>query len=191
MAVDQHEAEQGALELDKLSVSPAKGIDAEPSETSDVDSEVERSEDKPHGSGRRSLGILGNKGFILSLGAGAVVAGIILYFMFVDKTAFDHENKKGSPHGQITYAVSAPVGFKYHVRFKLLVPFKEKDEKRLLLEKLVGIRPELMGLARVPNVARSLREKDLDALKAEILGIAHRVTNIPLTDLDITGLTVE
>ncbi len=189
MTAEENVPEKENLELDKLEVSLPNGTEAKPSESSDQLSEDD-AQRKSAGVRQRIFGLAKYKGFALSLTAGLVVGSIAVFVVsYYLSSSHDRELAETS-QGKITYSVSCPVGFKYHVAFKLLVPFKGNDEKRAQVEVLPRIRSELMTLGQTADVAKWLREKDIEALKAEILKTVHKATGIPLTELELVGLAV-
>jgi hypothetical protein len=192
MAAEEEVPEKENLELDKLDVSLPTGTEAQPSESSDPDrtSGDHTALPKTPSVLRRILGLARHKGFALSLAVGLVVGSIAVFVVSHYISSSQDRDLAEAPQGKITYSVSCPVGFKYHVAFKLLVPFNGNDEKRAQAEVLPRIRSELMTLGQTADVAKWLREKDIEALKAEILKTVNKVTGIPLTELELVGLAV-
>jgi len=193
MAAEEEVPEKENLELDKLDVSLPSGTGAQPSESSHSDrtsGDDTTALPKTPGVLRRILGLARHKSFALSLAAGLVVGSIAVFVVSYYVSSSHDRDLAEAPQGKITYSISCPVGFKYHVAFKLLVPFNGNDEKRAQIEVLSRIRSELMTLGQTADVAKWLREKDIEALKAEILKTVNKVTGIPLTELELVGLTV-
>jgi hypothetical protein len=190
MAAKEIVPEKENLELDKLEVSLPNGTEAQPAESSDQLSEDETAPQKSPGVPERILGLAKYKGIALSLATGLVLGSIVVFFVSYYFFSSHDTDLAEVPQGKITYSVSCPVGFKYFVAFKLLVPFKGNDERMAQMEVLPRIRAELMTFGQTADAAKWLREKDVDALKAQILKTVNKVTGIPLTDLELVGLTV-
>jgi hypothetical protein len=189
MASEEEVPEKENLELDKLEVSAPTGTEAQPLESPDQLSGDDALQ-KSAGVRQRIFGLAKYKGFALSLAVGLVIGSIVVFTVsYYVSSSHDADHTKVS-QGKITYSVSCPVGFKYHVAFKLLVPFEGHDEKRANVEILPRIRSELMTLGQTADGAKWLREKDVEPLKAEILKTVSKVTGIPVTELELVGLTV-
>jgi flagellar basal body-associated protein FliL len=189
MTAEEDVPEKENLELDKLEVSLPDGTGAKPSESSDQLSGDDAHQKSP-GVQQRIFGLGKYKSFALSLAVGLVVGSIAVFVVSYYVSSSHDRDLAEAPQGKITYSVSCPVGFKYHVAFKLLLPFKGNDEKRAQVEVLPRIRSELMTLGQTADVAKWLREKNIEALKAEILKTVNKVTGIPLTELELVGLAV-
>jgi hypothetical protein len=191
------ELEQEALELDKLDVSVEEREDVTPtappppSTSSKSKSKPTDSDEKPTPSSTGVLPVLKGRPFLLSLVVGLLVGALILYLIPSKKPTLHQAVVDPNSAGKIMYVVSSYIGKGHSVRFKLSVPFKDNENKEDLMTKLGNVKHRLSGAARLPEVAKSISEKDFHALQTHILKIASDVTAVPLEQLDLEGLSLE
>ncbi|MBE9580149.1 MAG: hypothetical protein IMF18_00850 [Proteobacteria bacterium] len=179
------------LELDELVVTPGTAGSGETPTSS-------KSQDKDQGPDRKRMAIFNglillakDKVFILSLLAGMVVASVLLMYSPLHELVSKRGTADTRSTGKIVYIVSSPIGFNHHVEFKLSIPFGDKQEKADLIRKLTKVKQELPASGRLPEVAKSIEQKDLDALKEKILKIVHTITNVPIEKMHLEELSLK
>ena len=204
--MEDEEKAAESLELDKLKVSAKKTQAEETPPSSETQDEQAVSETKKVALETKKVAfwniliplvkdkifvLAKDKVFILSLLAGMVAALLLLCYPALQRLLSQEEGYDTDSAWRITYTVSSAIGDDHHVRFKLSIPFRDNEEKRDLMRKLPKIKDELPMCGTLPEVAEAIQNKDLDALKKEILRIVNDLIGVPIEALGLEGLSLE
>ena len=186
---DKDKAKEG-LELDKLKVAPGT---TPPPETPRFAGRQDKGEapGRIEATLRNILVFVSEKRiFICAFLAALVVASAVVY-LFLTKISWDGVGSGDIYVGRIVYVVSSSIADRHDVRFKLSIPFKDNKEKADLMQKLPRIKHELSISGSRHNVAPSIEQKDLKALKKHILKIVSDLTGVPIGELHLDELTLD
>lgn len=186
---DKDETKKG-IELDKIEV-PSK------STPSPETPPAEKTESEPKVSPRkistfRPILTLVSKKKVL---VGAVLAGLVValgvIYLASEDTSSDKSPSGAHYIGKIVYDMATSMGGQHDVRFTLSVPFTNFEEKKDLMQRLPSIKHELSISGSHPDMARSIEQEDLPALRHHIVQMVHALTGVPAEDLAVQALSLE
>ncbi len=176
---------EDSLELDRMEVRPTVGIMGEEvgsdGETGEPASQEEEGPDRAH-----FLVIL-SRYWVWVVGFLVVITASCLALWFVSTPRHVSVTPKAGVDVQL---VSASLGGEHYVRFNLCGPFGGREGRKALERAMPKIRHDLILSGGRPDVIRSIQENDLYFLEKHILEIVSRATAVPVTRLDLKGLSV-
>lgn len=179
---------EDGLELDRMEVRPAEEMREEEQEESTEAEEVEPLVSEEEGSARPGVLAPLSEYWIwvvaFLLGLSAVSAALLFVLM-----PWEEGPAKPKP-GMRLHVVSASLGGEHYVRFNLWGPFRSPKGEEALGRGLPKIRHDLILSGGHPGVARAIQENDLYFLEKHILAIVSEATGIPVSKLDLKGLSV-
>jgi hypothetical protein len=177
--------EQPAAEEDELEVfdEPAEAEDPlEIASSEDIDQPTASSSRWMQS--RQGLGALfKDRAFWVSATVGLVVGAVILFLVFPGPPPPESESARAN--GKIVYRISSPIGWGHYAEMKVSIPFKDTNEKKDLINRLASVKPKLPTATRLPEVAASIKERDLPALQNYVANIVSTATGVPAKDLGV------
>ena len=137
-------------------------------------------------------GMSGSKKFFLFFVVGLLIAFLGFFYAHREKFHFPKIKKlpvfqDSSSAGSVRCFVISNVGQSTYLRLKLAIPCRGKDEREDLESKLPRLKHEFLMTLGEPETEQFIRQRNLEAIRKQLLKVINRNAEKPVDHLYIEG----